>query len=87
MQAVHEGVVAFADTFTGYGRLVIVDHGGQTFSLYGNLADISIAKGARVTEGTIVGTVGVGAEAAPVLYFELRVDGRAVDPVQWLAKR
>lgn len=87
VQAVHEGVVAYADTFTGYGRLVIVDHGAQTFSLYGNLAEISIAKGARVSEGTIVGTVGVGAEAAPVLYFELRVDGRAVDPVQWLAKR
>ena len=87
VQAVHEGVVAYADSFTGYGRLVIVDHGAQTFSLYGNLAEIAIDKGARVESGTTVGTVGLGAGATPVLYFELRVDGRPVDPVQWLTKR
>lgn len=87
VQAVHEGVVAYADSFTGYGRLVIVDHGGQAFSLYGNLAEIAIDKGARVESGTKVGTVGLGAGATPVLYFELRVDGRPVDPVQWLTKR
>ena len=87
VQAVHEGTVAYADTFAGYGRLVILDHGGQTFSLYGNLGEITVAKGARVDRGTPVGTVGLGAEATPVLYFELRVDGRSVDPVQWLTKQ
>ncbi|MEQ1909512.1 MAG: peptidoglycan DD-metalloendopeptidase family protein [Vicinamibacterales bacterium] len=87
VQAVHEGVVAYADSFTGYGRLVIVDHGGQTFSLYGNLAEIAIDKGSRVESGTKVGTVGLGPSATPVLYFELRVDGRPVDPVQWLTIR
>lgn len=87
VQAVHEGVVAYADTFTGYGRLVIVDHGNQTFSLYGNLSEVGVTKGEPVKVGTIVGTVGLGTDATPVLYFELRVDGRAVDPVQWLAKR
>ena len=87
VRAVHEGLVAYADSFTGYGRLVIVDHGGQTFSLYGNLAEITVDNGARVANGTRVGTVGMGAGSTPVLYFELRVDGRAVDPVQWLTKR
>ena len=43
--AVHDGIVAFADAFTGFGNLVIVDHGSQTFSLYGNLLDMTRHKG------------------------------------------
>ena len=49
--AIHDGVVAFADTFAGFGNLVIVDHGSQTFSLYGDLLDIAVKKGARVERG------------------------------------
>jgi septal ring factor EnvC (AmiA/AmiB activator) len=85
--AIHDGVVAFADSFTGFGNLVIVDHGPQTFSLYGNLADLAVAKGARLAQGHSVGTVGIAPNGAAGLYFELRVDGRPVDPLQWLRKR
>jgi septal ring factor EnvC (AmiA/AmiB activator) len=85
--AIHDGVVAYADTFAGFGNLVIVDHGAQTFSLYGNLADLGVAKGARIAQGRSVGTVGVAPTGAAGLYFELRVDGRPVDPLQWLRKR
>ena len=56
--AVHDGVVAFADPFSGFGNLVILDHGAQTFSLYGNLLDIAVQKGMRVSAGQPVGTVG-----------------------------
>lgn len=87
VHAIHEGTVAFAGSFTGYGRLVIVDHGGQTFSLYGNLADVSVQRGARIEQGAVIGAVGGTGEVAPSMYFELRVDGRAVDPLQWLTKR
>jgi septal ring factor EnvC (AmiA/AmiB activator) len=87
VKAIHDGTVAYADPFAGYGRLVIVDHGNQTFSLYGNLGQIAVAKDARVQRGTAVGTVGLSDAGVPGLYFELRVDGRAVDPLQWLAKR
>src|SRR5688500_5915373 len=55
VRAVHEGTVAFADTFAGYGKLVIVDHGAQTFTLYGHLLDIPVARGARVSQGDLVG--------------------------------
>jgi septal ring factor EnvC (AmiA/AmiB activator) len=85
--AVHEGVVAFADVFSGFGKLVIVDHGAQTFSLYGNLADVGVTRGAHVQHGDAVGTVGVAATGAAGLYFELRVDGRAVDPLEWLRRK
>ena len=85
--AVHDGTVAFADAFAGFGNLVIVDHGSQTFSLYGNLLDIGVKKGARVDRGQTVGTVGNSPAGQPGLYFELRVDGQVVDPLQWLKKR
>jgi murein hydrolase activator len=86
-QAVHDGVVAFADTFAGFGNLVIVDHGAQTFSLYGNLLDLAVAKGARVDRGEVVGHVGLSPSGPAGLYFELRVDGHPVDPLQWLKKK
>lgn len=87
VEAIHDGTVAFADTFTGFGRLVIVDHGGQTFSLYGNLRDLAVTRGDRVQRGAAIGSAGVAATGATGLYFELRVDGRPVDPLQWLKKR
>jgi murein hydrolase activator len=85
--AIHDGVVAFAGPFSGFGNLVIVEHGAQTFSLYGNLLDLSVAKGARIEGGQAVGTVGPTAAGPAGLYFELRVDGQPVDPLQWLKKR
>jgi murein hydrolase activator len=87
VRVVHEGTVAFADTFAGYGKLVIVDHGAQAFSLYGHLLDISAARGARLSQGDPVGTAGFALLGIPGLYFELRVDGQPVDPLQWLRKR
>jgi septal ring factor EnvC (AmiA/AmiB activator) len=87
VRAIHDGAVAFADVFTGFGRLVIVDHGGQTFSLYGNLKDIVVTQGGHVQRGDAVGSVGVAPTGATGLYFELRIDGRPVDPLQWLKQR
>lgn len=85
--SVHGGTVAFADTFTGFGNLVIVDHGGNYYSLYGYLGAIDVARGARVEAGSPIGRVGLAPAGPPALYFEIRVDGRSVDPVQWLKPR
>lgn len=85
--AVHEATVAFADRFAGFGNLVILDHGSQAFSLYGNLLDVAVTKGARVERGQAVGTVGTSPTGPAGLYFELRVDAQPVDPLQWLKKR
>jgi murein hydrolase activator len=86
-RAVHDGVVAFAGSFSGFGNLVILDHGSQTFSLYGDMLDIAVKKGDRVDQGRRLGTVGPTSSGASGLYFELRVDGQPVDPLQWLRKR
>jgi len=85
--AVHEGVVAYATTFTGFGKLVIIDHGSVTFSLYGYLADIDVVSGERVAQGQRLGSVGMSLEGEPSLYFELRIDGKPVDPLQWLRRK
>ncbi len=86
IHAVHEGTVAFADLFSGYGTLVIVDHGDQAYSLYGHLGSATVHKGDQVDGATTVGLAGRNPSGNPSLYFELRVDGKAVDPLQWLKR-
>jgi septal ring factor EnvC (AmiA/AmiB activator) len=86
VRVVHEGTVAFAGQFTGYGNLVIVEHGERAFSLYGHLGALQVARGDRVAARRQVGTSGLNPSGNPVLYFELRVDGKPVDPLQWLQK-
>ena len=84
VRAVHGGTVAFAAPFVGYGTLVIVDHGDNAFTLYGHLQQVSVSQGARVSRGSTVGRAGRNPDGQQVVYFEVRIDGRPVDPVQWL---
>ncbi|MCX6549654.1 MAG: peptidoglycan DD-metalloendopeptidase family protein [Acidobacteria bacterium] len=87
VSVIHEGTVAFAEPFSGFGNLVIVDHGGLAFSLYGFLGEVEVPAGTRVGKGQTIGTVGAALDGTPALYFELRIDGRPVDPLQWLKAR
>ena len=83
--AIHEGEVAFVGEFEGLGTLVIVSHGDHAFSLYGYLASLAVHEGVLVDQRAEVGTAGVSPTGDPAVYFELRIDGRPVDPVEWLA--
>ena len=85
-RAVHEGRVAYAAPFAGFGVLVIVDHGGSAFTLYGHLSQATVAGGTIVKAGDTVGRVGLAPAGEAALYFEVRIDGRPVDPLQWLAR-
>jgi septal ring factor EnvC (AmiA/AmiB activator) len=87
VSAVHPGTVDYADTFSGFGNMVILDHGGNYFSLYGYLGSLEVARGDHVDAGTELGRVGTAPAGPAALYFELRVDGRSVDPLQWLKPR
>jgi septal ring factor EnvC (AmiA/AmiB activator) len=82
VRAVHGGTVAFAAPFTGFGTLVILDHGAGAFTLYGHLAEANVAQGGRVARGAILGRAGRSPAGVQAVYFELRIDGRPVDPVQ-----
>jgi septal ring factor EnvC (AmiA/AmiB activator) len=83
--AVHEGAVAFADRFQGYGLMIVVDHGGKHHSLYAHLAQAFVHVGQRVAAGARLGSVGSGIEG-PGLYFEMRFQGKPEDPLDWLEK-
>jgi murein hydrolase activator len=87
VRAVHDGTVAFSGPFTGYGNLVIIDHGSNVYSLYGQLDGVSVSRGAKVDRGQAIGTIGRILVGIPGLYFEMRVDGKPVDPLEWLKKR
>ena len=82
--AIHEGEVVSVGTFEGLGTLVIVSHGDQAFSLYGYLASLAVHEGGQVDERAELGTTGVSPTGDATVYFELGIDGRPVDPVEWL---
>jgi murein DD-endopeptidase MepM/ murein hydrolase activator NlpD len=82
VRAAAPGTVLFAGWFGGYGKLVVLDHGGGVTTLYGHLSSIGVAVGQRVRAGQVIGRVGsTGYSTGPHLHFEIRVDGRPVDPL------
>ena len=84
VQAIHPGTVSYAEPFAGLGNVVILDHGSNAYSVYGYLESIAVARGVLVDAGIELGRVGSAPAGPPALYFELRIDGRSVDPIQWL---
>ena len=87
VRSVYDGRVVYADQFPALGQLIIVDHGGLAFSLYGYLGTIAVSKGMTVNAGQIIGASGRSPDGQSALYFELRIDGQPVDPLQWLKGR
>jgi septal ring factor EnvC (AmiA/AmiB activator) len=88
VRAVAAGKVLEVAHFGTYGQTVIVEHGGGDYSVYGSLGSVAIAKGATITRGQTIGTVGMSdPELGPHLHFEIRRGGPAVDPKQWLRSR
>jgi septal ring factor EnvC (AmiA/AmiB activator) len=84
VRAVAYGRVAYADWLRGYGLLLIIDHGDGFMSLYGNNESLLFEPGDWVQPGEVVGTVGDNPGDEQGLYFELRNNGRAIDPAQWV---
>jgi septal ring factor EnvC (AmiA/AmiB activator) len=87
IKVVEKGRVAFADRLTGYGRMVIVDHGERFFTVYAHLSEIFKKTGDEIGQGEVIGLVGDSDSLAGAkLYFEMRRDGRSVDPMPWLRR-
>jgi septal ring factor EnvC (AmiA/AmiB activator) len=84
IKSVFDGQVIFADYFKGYGNMVIVDHGGGYFTLYGHASRISKKVGAKVVRNEVIAGVGdQDSTRGPMLYFELRHQGKPIDPSPW----
>jgi len=83
--AIADGVVLFADWGGGYGNLVIVDHQDGWRSYYAHFEEISVETGQAVRQGELLGGAGTtGFSTGPHLHFEIRYQGRPVDPFVYL---
>lgn len=86
--AVGDGAVVYSDRFLGYGEIVLLDHKGGFYTLYAHLSESLVRVGDEVKEGDLIARVGEsGSLEGPLLHFELRVDGKPVDPLPWLRRR
>ena len=87
-QVVHSagaGEVIYTGTIKGYGQIIIIDHGGRTTTLYAHLSKILVDIGDRVKKEQTIGQVGdSGGVSSPRLHFEVRVEGKPTDPMNWL---
>ena len=87
VRAIAAGRVVYADWLRGFGNLLIVDHGDGYMSLYGNNDALLASVGASVGEGDAVAQAGSsGAGFEPGVYFEIRHQGKALDPATWIGK-
>jgi len=85
VKSVSSGEVVLADVMGTYGNTIILEHGGGDYSVYGSLNRMAVAKGARISKGQILGTIGANDPSLPPhLHFEIRRGGPAVDPLTWL---
>lgn len=87
IRAVEKGKIVFADRFSGYGKMLIIDHGDRYYTVYAHLSDFLKKSGDPVKRGEAVALVGdseslVGSK----LYFEMRKDGRSIDPTPWFQR-
>jgi len=79
--SIADGKVTFAEWGGGYGNLVILEHEGGWSSYYAHLTEIAVARGDQVRQGETLGGAGTtGYSTGPHLHFELRYQGRPVDP-------
>ena len=79
------GEVIFSDWLRGFGNLIIIDHGAQYLTIYGNNQSLFKRPGDRIRAGDVIATAGnSGGNEQSGLYFELRHQGRALDPLTWM---
>ena len=82
--SVGDGTVLYAKNMRGYGNLVIIDHSDGMVSAYGHNKTILVKEGQTVTKGQRIAEMGDTDTNSPKLHFELRVNGKPVNPTPYL---
>lgn len=87
IRAVERGRVLFADRLPGYGKMLILDHGKRYYTVYGHLSELAKSVGDRVARGEGIARVGGDPSSGRSrLYFEMRRNGKPVDPLPWFRR-
>jgi len=83
--AARDGTVVFAGWYYAYGKTVIVSHGNGLQTIYGHASRVLVQRGDQVKKGELIAHVGsTGRSTGPHLHFEVRINGRAVNPMKYL---
>lgn len=85
IKAADGGIVSDASWWSGYGNMVVIDHGGNIQTLYGHCSQLLVSEGQHVSKGQVIALVGAtGYATGPHLHFEVRQNGSPVDPMGYL---
>ncbi len=84
VQSIASGSVAYAGPLSGYGNIVLVDHGGGYVSVYSGLGSIGVSPGNSVSAGSRIGTSGSLPSGEQGLYLEIRYHSQPMNPLSWL---
>ena len=83
--ATGDGLVTFAGRQSGYGNLIKIEHALGTETRYGHLSKINVKVGQKVSRGSLIGAMGnTGRSTGPHLHYEVRVNGKAVNPMSFI---
>ncbi len=87
VRAAADGIVVYAEWRSGYGRLVILDHGNGLQTYYGHLSQFGVVEGQEVRRGDVIAKSGAsGRVTSPHLHYEVRMGGTPVNPYPYLAR-
>jgi murein DD-endopeptidase MepM/ murein hydrolase activator NlpD len=86
VKSVAKGRVEYtSDSYASYGQIIILNHGDSYYTLYAHLSDITVSVGQEVSAGQTIGRSGeTGSLKGPILHFEVRKGGTALNPEDWL---
>ena len=78
-------VVYVGSGLRGYGNLIIIKHDDSFLSAYAHTREVAVHEGQEVLPGQVIAQMGVGPHQSPALYFEIRLNGKPVDPLPYLS--
>lgn len=85
--ATADGIVSRADRFSSYGLYISIEHGAQLQTRFAHMSRLAVAAGDEVKKGDVIGYVGsTGRSTGPHLHYEVRIDGRPVNPMPYMAE-
>lgn len=87
IRAAEAGVVVYSGSgLVGYGNLLIIKHNYLYLSAYAHNRRLLVKEGQKVKKGQVIAEMGIGVNAKPALHFEIRKNGKSVNPVNYLSK-